>query len=66
MTLDSIFMPPLAKVEGRRVSPMGAWPALPPHVEAKLRRLERWRRYAQAHKAQRIQAMREYRARKAA
>lgn len=66
MTLDEIYMPRPAGVEGKRVKPMGDWPTLPPATEQQLRKRERWRRYAQAHKAKRIQAMRDYRARKAA
>lgn len=66
MTLDALFMPAPMKVEGRRVQPLGEWPAVPTLDQRDANRRESYRRYAEKHREKRIAYMREYRARKAA
>lgn len=57
----------LADLPRRVVQPLGEWPdAKPTASNQRDRRRENWRNYAQKHRQKRIQAMRDYRARKAA
>lgn len=66
MTLDSIYMPQPARVEGKRVMPLGDWPQPEAEDARRARRLERYRRYAESHRAERIAYMRVWRARRKA